>query len=80
MSSDPFEETLMFFVLRISNGFQEFRVPERTSAIFRRRVSRPDDAHRVLNARVGHQDGFQQEIVVPVVAEIVMIVKASADL
>jgi hypothetical protein len=80
VSSDPFEETLMFFVSWISDGFQEFRVPERASTIFWRRVSRPCYAHRVLNARVGHQDGFQQEIVVPVVAEIVMIVKASADL
>jgi len=70
----------MFFVLRISDGFQESRVAERASTIFRRRVSRPSYAHGVLNVRVGHQDGFQQEIVVPVVAEIVMIVKASADL
>src|SRR5208337_4780381 len=79
VSSHPYKETLMFFVLRISNGLQEFRVRERASTIFRRRVSRPRYAHRVLNVRVGHQDGFQQEIVVPVVAEIVMIVKASAD-
>ena len=63
VSSDPYKETLMFFVLRISNGLQEFRIRERASTIFRRRVSRPRCAHRVLHVRVGHQDGFQMSLI-----------------
>jgi len=72
-SSVPREHGLMIFMPRIEERFEIMLVAADPSYVFRRRAPCPRHTSRVALARNSQRNGLEQDVVNPIVAEIVDI-------
>ena len=72
-TTDPFQQVLVLLVVRVLDGFDEIRIAPNAAAIFRRAGSLTFDAKGVLLPRLLFRAAFDQNLVIPGIAEVVFV-------
>ena len=73
----PLQDVFVLLVFGVGHRFQIILVPERPTHILRWCAALTSDATRIMSGRLRQQDGFQQQIMPPVVPKIVDVLKLS---
>jgi hypothetical protein len=79
LQAEPFEHLLVLLVVGVGEDRFEVGVSPGATAVFRRARSLRGDEDRVVGVGVGVQQIFDEYFVLPVVAEVIGVSEASAD-
>src|SRR3990172_8459053 len=72
-ATNPFQIRIMFFVVGVIYGFEKSIISPYAANVFRRTSPFPFDTHGVLYACLWRQDFFHHNLMLPTIAEIILI-------
>src|SRR5262249_3836090 len=72
-AADPFQQFVVPLVVRVLDGFDEVRVAPDAADVFRRTGPFALQADRIPRSRLGPLDALEENLVLPRVAEIVLV-------